>query len=482
MNVAFLRVLQSIHDLEKDPNFRSKKYAVVDKHDRQVDPGQVPVVLEYPDNVIVVASPTGKAPPAAIGERRFASLSEALFRAVFTSQFGFKGCSIVVHEGMYIDPKFCFSLSAASNDFALEIIGVKEVRILLKSSDPVLLQIDNVKITMKNISIYESSSNDIVIQAADSPSITAKELTFVDVRMRGCHLTVECNEGSRLKVIDCVFSNYPTSFVMKRSRAEFRNCLWYHHFQNEENGSTELVANAVLVAGGSASFHKCRFIRKSGFEGQTDGFACRVVRQGEITVKETLVSGFYVAFLAENSDSKIVLDRCEIFDGGIAVNCQLNSSATVTKCKLGTDLVLRCMGNETGEFKFQRNTLRPGPSFGGVQHNVAFIDTDRELKKLKHDFARVKIIYSSSTTKPPSYGASRKSREDFAQYCSSSDMARVIPPATRESRRCVFCDEDEKDKPEAKFQYCIRCKRARYCSRECQQSDWRDHKLMCKKV
>ena len=41
-------------EVEKDPNFWSKKYAIVDKEDRQVNAGEVPVVLKHPDTIIVV--------------------------------------------------------------------------------------------------------------------------------------------------------------------------------------------------------------------------------------------------------------------------------------------------------------------------------------------------------------------------------------------------------------------------------------------
>ena len=72
MNPEFLRMLHSFAEVETDPYFRSKKYAIVDKEDRQVGPSSstVPVLLKHPDDVIVVASLTGKAPPQAVGEWR----------------------------------------------------------------------------------------------------------------------------------------------------------------------------------------------------------------------------------------------------------------------------------------------------------------------------------------------------------------------------------------------------------------------------
>ena len=42
-----------------------------------MNPGEVSIVLKHPTNVIV-ASPTGKAPPPAVGETRVDQLSKAL--------------------------------------------------------------------------------------------------------------------------------------------------------------------------------------------------------------------------------------------------------------------------------------------------------------------------------------------------------------------------------------------------------------------
>ena len=118
-------LLQSMAEVERDPHFRSKKYVIVDKEEL-VDPasGAIPVVLKHPDNVIVVASLTGKSPPPVVGKTRVTMLSTALLMASVFSWHGSSGCSIVVHGGMYID----FSPEAAKdfrNVFSLEIIGTE---------------------------------------------------------------------------------------------------------------------------------------------------------------------------------------------------------------------------------------------------------------------------------------------------------------------------------------------------------------------
>ena len=109
LNLKFVRLLQSIAKIEEDPDFRSKKYVIVDEADKALykasdDPRATRVTLKHPDNVIVVASSTSPAPSAAKGELRFTSLTDANCRALTLSKRGVKGCSIVVYPGFYINP------------------------------------------------------------------------------------------------------------------------------------------------------------------------------------------------------------------------------------------------------------------------------------------------------------------------------------------------------------------------------------------
>ena len=97
------------------------------------DSDDIPVVeLKYPQNVITVASPTGKAPPPSPGERRFTKLSEAINTASDMAINGItNSCSIVVHEGFYIDA-FDMEKQPIDCGVELEIIGVKNVRLILE--------------------------------------------------------------------------------------------------------------------------------------------------------------------------------------------------------------------------------------------------------------------------------------------------------------------------------------------------------------
>ena len=59
MNLEFIRMLQSMVAVEKDPYFKSKKCVIGDRKSRRVDPSSgaaIPVVLKHPDCVVVVGT------------------------------------------------------------------------------------------------------------------------------------------------------------------------------------------------------------------------------------------------------------------------------------------------------------------------------------------------------------------------------------------------------------------------------------------
>ena len=144
MDLNFLRMLQFMAKVEKDPDFRSKKYVLLKDQDKTLssefgalsvsdkgaqqtapsscqvpvvdgnnpratpDPRAIPFVPKHPENVLFVASPTSVAPPPEKGERRFTRLTEAFRCANVLAKLGCSGCSIVIYPGLYIVPELTF--------------------------------------------------------------------------------------------------------------------------------------------------------------------------------------------------------------------------------------------------------------------------------------------------------------------------------------------------------------------------------------
>ena len=94
--------------------------------------------LKHPQNVISVASLVGKAPPPLPDETRVTTLTDAMYTALCRARNGGTngrmGCSIVVHEGVYVDPFDDKTLAENfPKEFSLEIVGVENVRLIFET-------------------------------------------------------------------------------------------------------------------------------------------------------------------------------------------------------------------------------------------------------------------------------------------------------------------------------------------------------------
>ena len=68
-----------------------------------------------------------------------------------------------------------------------------------------------------------------------------------------------------------------------------------------------------------------------------------------------------------------------------------------------------------------------------------------------------------------------------AQFCTSEAEIEVETASLMTQRQCAWpvCGQVDQMK-KLKFKFCAGCKRVAYCSEQCQKSDWRYHRLLCK--
>ena len=438
--------------------------------------------------------------------------------ACVQSHHGLRGCSIVVHEGMYIDPSFAlgyYGMMSASfaKGFSLEIVGVEKVRILNTAHVHSVFSPQFIELTLRNLTIYgrgELTGSTIFAFGAT--------LTLVDVRTHGSRAcVVELEHGTNFDAVNCAFSECMTPFYVKESKATFKDCVW--RYRETSGGSLaytikdsdDCSVRFGQIINGTASFHQCQFLsgtgepdksRKSGKSGKsfTDSkikcTAITMTTRGKLFMTECCISGFHNAIETKDSFTKAVVKRSKILDCGLAVEAKMNSEVTVSDCELAVKHVVMLSMNIEGKVRFKRNSVRQTtrrfpylpPAPGG---NTVIIWTDREPKVLKHDFAKTCIKYLElvdSYLPGEMYGSTRASRKGHARWNAEtkSDGLDVFgedfPDAPdSELRECLHCLIAPLEKPEAKFQYCSRCRKVSYCSKECQVANWRDHKYRCKK-
>ena len=116
MDLKFFHLLESIAAAEQKYDFQTQNYDIAT------------LELKYPQNVITVAPPAPKVPPRRPppGETRMTKLSDAvrtaLRRAANGGANGRIGCSIVVHEGVYVDAFQWYPQWKLPDGFLLEIV------------------------------------------------------------------------------------------------------------------------------------------------------------------------------------------------------------------------------------------------------------------------------------------------------------------------------------------------------------------------
>ena len=89
-----------------------------------------------------------------------------------------------------------------------------------------------------------------------------------------------------------------------------------------------------------------------------------------------------------------------------------------------------------------------------------------------------------------SFGGTKESRTAYVDYLKEIDSVddsakyksvKLAERPVEQLRRYGYCYNNGVDKPDAQFKYCSICRKIPYCSKECQELHWRDHKLVCKK-
>jgi hypothetical protein len=222
-----------------------------------------------------------------------------------------------------------------------------------------------------------------------------------------------------------------------------------------------------------------------------DIFALYIAAGAHATVTESKLTNFSIAIKLSQSDSQINVKHCEILCCKQVMQVSDHSNASFSECILGAEEVVFLHSHARGVIEFKRNTM--------INHPVIGCDSTSKLPK--HDFNNPTLM--SIVYKAPSACASSKEQSEFTKQ-QQPMMKKILSTA-----RCVACPSSMKDVTEImndnlykrckrcssaedihglirssskgiKFKYCSRCQKVCYCSKECQNSDWKDHKFICK--
>ena len=344
MTPELLEELRSIADVEDEhPYFRTKNYVIVDNEEEKIDlsADAVPVVLRHPDQVIIVTPHSyrnrgQKFPPF---KRQSTKLSVAVWQAMSFMYEGHPGASVVVYEGLYIDPTAFLRNNRMSHlfrNFSLEIVGMGDVRILnLLDIRECFFSTAFSELTVKNVAIYHRPSlKEPNIDALDHDVIMAMDarLTLKDVRMHGTGYVLRCF-NAEVDILDCMFLECGGIKTAHNTKIRAERCRWTGTERGiacciQVDTDCSLDMKSSFISGmfavsihGEAKFEKCQITLNS-----TLGMWANC--GGRLSMQSCRISKAGYAVLVSDSHSKAALRNCLVDDCDTAVVSMVNSAVS----------------------------------------------------------------------------------------------------------------------------------------------------------
>ena len=497
--------------------------SVVGEHAADIDatfPTTETVAVKYPDNVIVVASPTGRAPPPAEGETRVHTILAAVQLAARRCEQGgyrhsrCKGVSIVVHEGIYIDPTrtptefengYVFGVVFPNTKFKVELVGVNNVRII-NLRDGIF--VNRMHLTVKNVSVYHRR-----LTCPAAFHAVSGQLTLVAVRINAMKVVgVFLGLASQACLFDCALAGGLTSCIIgDHSVMRFYGCRITDMSQTcsilmkstfTAVDTIFLRARGVANNSGIGHFLRCE-IRGEWNEDESlnnermedIAMAMTVTNGARVTVTDTRISNFRIPIELADPKSAIMVDRSKIVDCIFGIVARVNSNAKICDCVLGVKIALRMNNNDNGVVIFERNEWLETVLGTGIM-------LDPISKKPQHDFEDV--VWLKDDPKPLANVSSKKRsmltgqrqvamRDMLAEGERTGGMPTIAEIKNVLDhdlyKSCSFCHAlecmnfpaERTVKAGIKFKFCSKCEIVCYCSKECQIAHWKSHRLVCKK-
>ena len=478
MDVDFLNLLKSIASAEKTHNLQTDSY----------DPATLE--LKYPENVITVASPTGKRPPRAPGEMRLRTLSEAVEAATLRATHGGgKCCSIVVYEGIYIDP---WNISTQLIDgLSLEIVGVKNVRLVLEKIIGIGIAASH--LTLKNILIFDRRQNR---RLPTFGLLDGSHVEFVNVKINAPRaLVFKLIEKCRLSLTESVMNECCEAVLSEDSDVQLKDTSICSLSTNVVNAnlitlirSTFKAKNSSLSYGSSAvsvtfcnskgTFEDCQLTlaHRSPENHNAIILGMSLYNASSVLLMKTAIHNFSFAVLTSSFESKLIADRCLIINCVVGFAFNFNSHGLIKNCQLRTQHVAYLTNNVRGTVNLQNNRMIDG--------NLPNILKDTKSNQPLHDFRSVNtFVREDNEPGAPSdkeQSAKTKKVHDLLLAAEAQgDRYYALEPGSDLGKCCHRCRYGQLPNGK-KMKFCVKCRIVCYCSKQCQLADWEDHQLVCR--
>ena len=416
------------------------------------------------------------------------------------------GWTIILKEGLYIEPFFGISPCKGSPNPPLQIVGLKEVRILYEDELANIMQtctFINAHLTLCNVRIYDFRRLNIdvttcLINAAHGSRLTLEHVCIYAPDMSAVGL----DDNARVNLKSCSLSGCRRAFVLGGGEIHLEDChvskIRDHHVISRERSritllktqfSTSLTTTLMLLhAGSHCTINRCRFENESDSPIEQKRLIFDLGNRAQLTCERTFFRNYDRVASAFGSGTNVTLNACVVSSCNTIGRVAENGSFNVTGCVIdsGTPLMSIAL-NVNGKVVFKRNRL----NFSGPH----IIDIDKVSKKPEHDviplFSR-EIYAAPSTMSNKKRSKHTKALKKKAQNL-KTDYDLFNNPERNKFKHCHQCLRYEDNEAlmkwshgveataKEKFRYCGRCKIVAYCSEECKNAHWPDHRLTCKR-
>ena len=421
------------------------------------------------------------------------------------------GWTIVLKEGLYIDPFLGFLSSPTASKF--QVVGMKDVRILCASlshgSWSRITAAGSVQLSVSNVRIYDFRKwNDSCTIAATGQSRLAltnvaihtpnnvalyafeqrSHVSLVDCMIHHCCMGLKVEKNAEVRMRNCSLSEigFMGSYLGTNAKLTATNTKFLNHFRFEVQHQSQ------------GFFQRCPFVRVSEnlirgslrdfgvANGDSLGEALRASCAGKLACEGSSFHGFRKVVKLEGSHCQASLKGCDISDTAAVGDVVENASFVARDNVIDTsNYILRISANVKGKVKFLSNKLsRSTPRFIAIDEISKRPELDDESITFESFLLAGKL------------NDKKQSRYTNSVNTLAKEMGESFQPFQQgefyDYKKCGKCLRAENDralldwnrgiKTEAteKFRYCDGCRLVAYCSKECQLAHWPDHRLVCK--
>jgi len=444
--------------------------------------------------------------------RRFETIKGALQFACDQAITGEKQFSIVVQEGEYLDdlvnPK---GAELEISDLAIEIRGQGSVRVVYKDENLNLLKKTSLSLCLRDLTIIDRSVNrEMTCFMTTGPGDVVELVNVCIIDSRSSPLrSIAGMDGGKLSFTRCFLDNCQMDFVIN-VEVIFTDCEVQNGF------ATFRFKSGFKAVGTKFTDFVFKFqqfstalILRSHFQGNPASadhpnvtLCVHVVDAdsgSSVILRDSSVADYYTILLLRQHGTRAIVQNCSISGCRWAFAIAYNVDAKFTDNRFRCPTVLHLRKNVDGKVEFQRNEV--------LGHSRPKMLIDEVSKAPLHDFPNAVMmpLENCDWQRPKAKEVSKFTGR--MKYASDKDRAaargvrgRGLSYMEKECERCHMNENERLDRqigrvvddarqkagicPEVKpftnkFKYCCLCKAVCYCSAECQEIDWRDHKLVC---